>query len=264
MAAPEPDSAGIPAALARVRCVAAQTLTEAVRLRLAGLLAAAGAIFVLLALWLREFNFGGAELKFIAEFGAGAISLLGTLLAATATAHLFFRDVEGGLAAVVLTRATRRGEYLAGKLAGVAALLALFVTALGLLLGCVLLVRGAQLGATAVPLPVFLQACALVWLKLTLVGAMTLLICSYAGSELFAVCAGLMVTLVAHLRPFTTAEGWAAWLRLWPNLGLFDAGELLAGTAAFPGELGGLFVYWAGFVVLFSALAVYVFRRREF
>lgn len=264
MAAPDSSSAGVPATLARVGCVAAQTLTEAVRLRLAVLLVATGAVLVLLALWLRAFNFGGAELRFIAEFGAGALGLLGTLLAATATAHLYFRDVEGGLAVVVLTRATRRGEYLVGKLAGVAALLALFVAALGLLLGLVLLLRGSQLGTTAVPLPVFLQACALVWLKLTLVSAMTLLVCSYAGSELFAVGAGLMLAVVAHLRPFTAAEGWLAWLRLWPNLGLFDAGALLDGAPVSAGALAGLVAYWAGFMVLFSALAVHVFRRREF
>lgn len=263
MAAPEHASFGAVAALARVRCVAAQTLREAVRLRLAGLLVAAGALLVLLTLWLREFNFGGAELKFIAEFGAGALGLLGALLAASAMAHLYFRDLEGGLAAVVLTRAVRRGEYLMGKLAGVAALLALFVAALGSLLGIILVVRGAQLGAVGVSLPGFLQVCAFVWLKLTLVSAMTLLVCSYAGSELFAVCAGLMLTLVAHLRPFTAAEGWVAWLRLWPNLGLFDAGAVLAGPMTSAG-LAGLVAYWAGFMVLLSALAVHVFRRREF
>jgi hypothetical protein len=146
----------------------------------------------------------------------------------------------------------------------VGALLALFVAALGLLLGLVLLVRATQLDATAVPLPVFLQACSLVWLELTLVSAMTLLVCSYAGSELFAVCAGLMLAVVAHLRPFTAAEGWLAWLRLWPNLALFDAGALFAGTPLGAGGIGGLVVYWGGFMVLFGALAVHVFRRREF
>jgi ABC-type transport system involved in multi-copper enzyme maturation permease subunit len=263
MAAPEPASIGLIAALARVRVVAVQTLTEAVRLRLAGLLVAAGAILVLLSLWLREFNFGGAELKFLAEFGVGAVSLLGTLLAAAATAHLYFRDVEGGLAAVILTRVTRRGEYLVGKLAGVAALLALFVATLGVLLGVVLFARAAEIGTGVMSIPAFLQSCALVWLKLTLVSAMTLLVCSYAGSELFAVCAGLLLAVVAHLRPFTATEGWLAWLRLWPNLGLFDASAPLAGLASASG-LGGLVVYWAGFMVLFAALAIYVFRRREF
>ncbi len=43
-----------------------------------------------MALGLREFNFGAAELKFIADFGLGAIGLAGTVLAALATAQLYF------------------------------------------------------------------------------------------------------------------------------------------------------------------------------
>ncbi len=258
-----PEQNGYRAGARRVWRVATQTLVEAVRLRLTGLLTVAGAGFVLMALWLRTFNFGAAELKFMADFGLGVMSLLGTLLAALSTAHLTFRDMEGGLAAVILTRRVGRGEYLADKAAGVAALLALFVAALALVLGVLLAVRAAQIGATGVPLPVMLQACALVWLKLTLVAAMTLLVCSYAGSELFAVCAGLMLAVVAHLRPFTQADGWLAWLRVWPNLGLFDAEPVLAGASLGIAGLLGLAGYWALFVGLFTGLAVYVFRHRE-
>ncbi len=261
MACPDQDAFG--AGIRRIRQVSAQTLTEALRLRLTGLLTLAGAGLVLMALWLRTFNFGAAELKFIADFGLGVVGLLGTLLAALSTAHLTFRDLDGGLAAVVLTRRVGRGEYLAGKMLGVAALLALFTAALALVLGTLLSVRAAQLGAVFVPLPIFLQACALVWLKLTLVAAMTLLVCSYAGSELFAVCAGLMLAVVAHLRPFTQAEGWLSWLRLWPNLGLFDAEPLLAGSKLGLTALLGLTGYWALFMGLFTGLAAYVFRHRE-
>lgn len=261
---PAPEAVSAAAACRRAGLVARQTLAEALRLRLTALLAVTGALLVLMALWLRGFNFGATELKFIADFGLGVISLFGTLLAALGMSHLYWRDLEGGFVSVVLTRVVRRGEYLAGKLAGVAALLALFTAGLAAVLAALLAVRGAQLGAAFLPLPLFLQACALLWLKLTLVAAMTLLVCSYAGSELFASCAGLLLAAVAHLRPFTQAEGWLACLRLWPNLGLFDAGPLLGGTALGATGLLGLATYWAGFMVIFTGLAAYVFRRREF
>ena len=53
-------------------------------------------------------------------------------------------------------------------------------------------------------------------------------------------------------------------MRLWPNLGLFDAEPLLA--------VGGLSVtalferigYWAVFILLLGGLASHVFRHREF
>lgn len=262
MAAPDSDAfSGTPA---RVRLVAAQTLAEALRLRLTLLLAATGAALVLLAWGLRAFQLGAAELRFIADFGLGAIGAAGTVLATFGLAHLLFRDLEGGLAALVLARRVGRGEYLAGKLGGVAALLALFTAALALLLAALLAWRAGQLGVERMSAAAFLQACAFTWLKLTLSAAMTLLICSYAGSALFAGGAGLLLTAVAHLRVFAPADGWLAWLRLWPNFGLFEAEPLLAGRA--PGLTGllGLGAYWAVCMLLFTGLSAYVFRRREF
>lgn len=264
MAGPDTSLAGAGASLRRVRLVAMHTLLEALRLRLAWLLAAVGAGLVFMALGLREFNFGAAELKFIADFGLGAIGLAGTVLAALATAQLYFDDLNSGVAASLLARSLRRSEYLGGRLAGVAALLAIFVMALAVVLGAIIAVRESQLGATLAPLAVFLQACALVWLKVTLVAAMTLLVCSYAGSTLFASCAGLMLAVIAHLRPFTSAHGWLGFLRLWPNLGLFDVSPLLAsGHGLSPAGLLGLAGYWAVFMLLFAGLASYVFKHRE-
>jgi len=246
-----------------VRLIAGQTLAEALRLRLTVLFALVGVMLVLMALWLREFNFGTVELKFIGDFGLGAIGLLGTLLAALATAHLFFIDITGGTIGCVLTRPVRRWEYIGGKLAGVMALLVLFVAGLALVLAGVIATREAQLGATFVPLPVFLQACALVWLKVTLVAAMTLLMCSYAGSALFASWAGLLLAVVAHLRPFTDEAGWLSFLRLWPNLGLFDVEPLWSGGLSSTSLLA-VVAYWAAYLLLLGGLASYVFKQREF
>lgn len=257
-------ASSVTASLRRVRLIAGQTLNEALRLRLTVLFVLTGMMLVVMALWLREFNFGTAELKFIGDFGLGVIGLLGTLLAALVTAHLFFSDVMGAAIGCVLTRRVRRWEYIGGKLAGVMALLALFVATLALVLAVVIAARATQLGALFVPLLVFLQACALVWLKLTLVAAMTLLVCSYAGTALFASCAGLLLALIANLRPFTDAGDGLSLLRLWPNLGLFDVEALLAGSELTGAGLLALTGYWAVFMLLFGGLASYVFKHREF
>lgn len=260
----DPRHTGFVASQRRLRLIARHTLGEALHQRLVVLLALTGAALVLGALGLRDFNFGAAELKFIGDFGLGVVGLFGTLLAALATSHLFFREIDNRAAPCVLTRPVRRWEYLAGKFAGVVAVLTLFVTASALVLAGVLAARGAQLAAVFVPLPVLLQACALQWLKITLVAAMTLLICSYAGSALFAGCTGLLLALVAHLRGFAPGGGWA-WLRLWPDLGLFDAGSLLAAGHPAPAAwLLSLTGYWAAYVLLFVALASHAFKRREF
>jgi ABC-type transport system involved in multi-copper enzyme maturation permease subunit len=256
---------GFAASLRRVRLIALQTLGEALRLRLTLLLGLIGAGLVIGAMGLREFNFGSAELKFIGDFGLGALGGFGTLLAVLATAQLFFSEIQGRAAYCVLTRPVRRWEYIWGKFVGIGALLGLFTALLGALIAILLLWRGAQLDAVNVPLPLFFCACAVQWLKLTLVAAMTLLVCSYSGSALFASCAGIILTVIAHLRPFASGGGGMAWLRLWPNLSLFDAESVLAGVQSPTAwGLGVVVVYWAVYISVFGGLAAYVFKHREF
>ncbi len=260
---PDAVHRGATASLRRIRLIARHTLGEALRLRLTSLLVVVGAGLVLGVLELREFNFGSAELKFIADFGLGALGGLGMLLAALATAQLFFNEIQGRAAYCVLTRPVRRREYIWGKLAGIGALLALFTAALGALIAVLLFWRGGNAGAAM--LPVLSCACAVQWFKLTLVAAMTLLVCSYSGSALFASCAGLILALTAQVRPFVSGGGHLTWLRLWPNLALFDAGAVL--SAAQPPAalvLLGLIVYWAAYMTVFGVLASYVFKLREF
>ena len=244
--------------------MAGHSLGAALRMRLTLLLAVAAAMMVLGAGWLRVFNFGPPELKLIGDLGLGAMGLLGTLLSALATAQLFFSDLANGAAACVLTRPARRWEYVTGQLAGVAALLALFTVALGALLAGLLLWRSGQLGVGPVALPSLLSACALQWMKFTVVGAMTLLICTYAGTALFASCGGLLCAVIGHLRPFAH-RGALDWLRFWPNLALFDAEALLASGLPLTGSaLLGLAGYWAVCLLVFCVLASYVFKHREF
>ena len=233
-------------------------------MRLTLLLGLVGAGLVLAARWLQEFNFGAAELSFIGDFGLGALGLFGTLLAALATAQLFFSEITGGMVCCVLTRSVRRWEYVWGKLTGVAALLALFTATLGALVALLLVWRGAQLGSAPWPVAAFLGACLVQWFKMTLVAALTLLVCSYAGTALFASCAGLLLAVIAHLRPFVSEGSQLGWLRAWPNLALFDAESLLA-TGSLPvAVLTGLTAYWAVYVLIIGGLAAYVFKHREF
>jgi len=260
----EPRHNGVSASLGRIRLLAGYALGAALRMRLMLLLAVAAALMVLGAGWLRTFNFGPPELKLIGDLGLGAMGLLGTLLAALAPAQLFFNDLASGAAACVLTRPVRRWEYITGQLAGVAALLALYTVTLGVLLAGLLLWRSGQLGTAPVTLPALLTACALQWMKFTVVGAMTLLICTYAGTALFASCGGLLCAVIGHLRPFARADA-LDWLRFWPNLALFDAEALLASGQPLAGSaLLGLAGYWAACLLICCLLASHAFKHREF
>jgi hypothetical protein len=115
-----------------------------------------------------------------------------------------------------------------------------------------------------VTLPVLLHACALQWMRFSVVAAMTLLVCSYADSALFASCAGLLLAVIGHLRPFAPGGVWS-WLRVWPNLALFDAEARLASGEVPTGSLlVGLGGYWLACLVLGGVLASHAFKHREF
>jgi ABC-type Na+ efflux pump permease subunit len=255
---------GLRASLRRVRVVAGYALGEARHLRLGLVVGLAGAVICGAAFSLRPYGLGSAELKFIADFGWAMIGMTSMGLGALVMAQLFFRDLESRTVQAVLTRPVRRGEYLAGKLAGVAGWLAGYIAILGLLLTALLLWRGRQIGVTPFGVTSFFAVAALFWMKATLVAAMTLLVCSYADSVLFASCAGLLLALVGQLRSLTGGGGLTA-LQVWPNLALFDPEKLLAGPAvAAAAWLPGLTLYWATYLLLFGALASYGFRHREF
>ncbi|HVT72996.1 MAG TPA: hypothetical protein VHD61_07655 [Lacunisphaera sp.] len=261
---PEPAHHGGRAAWRRTVLVARHTLTIAFRLRLALLLGLTGAGLIAGSWELQAFNFGQVEVKFLGDLGLGVIGWLGSLLAVLATTHLFFDAISHGAAQMVLARPIRRWEYVCGIHAGIAALLAGFVALLSAVLAAVLVARGGAWPGEHLRLAVLLQAAAVAWLKLVLIAAMSLFVCSFAQSALFASCASLMLVLVAQLRRFAPEHGVGQWLRVWPDLGLLDPGEVLAGgRVAGIRWVAGITLYWAAYVALFDALTSHVFHRRE-
>lgn len=258
-----PEHQGARAAGRRIQLIAQHTLAEAVHLRLTFGLGLMSAVLMGAAYSLREFNFGGAELKFISDFGLGALGLGGGLLAALVTAQLFFQDLETHAIYAVLTRPGQRWEYIVGKFTGVAALLALFFALLSLLLVGLLQVRAVGLGGVGVRWEILFYASGLLWLKSTLIAAMTLFVGTYARSALFTSCLGLLLAAVGQLQAWAQHSGWD-WLRAWPNLALFDAQSAL-GVGQIPSAswMIGTLGYWAAYVALFNGLAAYIFQRRE-
>jgi len=105
----------------------------------------------------------------------------------------------------------------------------------------------------------------LLWLKASLIAAMTLLVCSYASNALFASLGGLGFALIAHVPGLTAHAGRLDWLRVWPNLTLFDPALVLQhGRALEAAALLGLVGYWSAAMAGLLAITFYVFSRREF
>jgi hypothetical protein len=269
-------------AVARTGLIAGNTLLEAVRQKLFSFLVLVAAALVVGAQGFRDFNFGAPELKFLADFGFGAMSFFGAALTIAATAQLFFSEIENRTVLTLLAKPVGRADFVLGKFVGVVVVLAVFCAGLTALLAAVLWTRE---GALMRELPDafrhgrvldygtiftigFLQ-----WSKLAVLAALTLLIATFAQSQLYTLVMGLFVLVICHLQYLAeevyaragsavgTAVGSALGL-LFPNFQLFnltdDVGAVLAWDRVVRVEL-----YALGYVVAAGALAIYSFRRRE-
>lgn len=267
----------------RVLLIAQDTLVEAARQRVfAGfLLPALG--FVLGVRWLRDLNFGVAELKFLADCGFGAMAFFGAALVITATAQLFFSELENRTVHTLLAKPVRPSEFVVGKFLGLAALAGLFCVAVTALLVAVLWVREGQLRqdyadgfdvSGAISYVGIAVAGLMQWLKLAVLTALVLLVASFAQTQLFTVVVGFFVLVVCHLQYLgqeaAARGGGAAVLlggalsSLFPNFQLFAPAESLAAADALPWmQVGRIALYGLGYMAAVCALTVFSFRRRE-
>lgn len=270
--------------LGRTSLIARNTLREASRQRLFQFLLLLALALVLGARWLRDFNFGAPELKFLADCGFGAMAFLGSALTIAATAQLFFSEIENRTALTLLAKPVWRAEFILGKLLGVAALAAVFCALLTALLSFVLAWREAELAALApeavttgggvshamVALGGLMQ-----WLRLLVLAAFTLLVASFAQSQLFSVVTGFLVLVVCHLQHLAQESyaraGSAAGMLLsalisavFPNFQVFLlADSLSAADLPSVGDVIRVVLYGAGYAAVAALLAILSFRRRE-
>jgi ABC-type transport system involved in multi-copper enzyme maturation permease subunit len=116
----------VPFSFNRLGIIAGNTFLEAVRQKLFLFLLLLAAGLVASALFFREFNFGSSELKFIADFGFGALIFFGSALTITTTAQLFFSEIENRTALTLLAKPLWRAEFVFGKFLGVFAVIGVF------------------------------------------------------------------------------------------------------------------------------------------
>ena len=274
----------VPFSLRRALLIAQNTLLEAARqkLLLFFLLLALG--LVVGARWLRDFSFGAPELKFLADCGFGAMAFFGAALAIAATAQLFFSEIENRTALTLLAKPVWRAEFILGKFLGVAAVAAFFCALLTLLLMAVLrwregelmrefpeaFAQGGVVSYGMVALGGLLQ-----WLKLAVLVALSLLVASFAQTQLFTIVTGFFVFVICHLQylaqdAYTRAGSWFAQnvggglASVFPNFQLFALADSLNAADAPPvAHVVRVALYAAGYSAVACALAVYCFRKRE-
>jgi ABC-type Na+ efflux pump permease subunit len=274
----------VPFSPTRALLIARNTLLEAARQKLFSFLLLLALSLVAGAQWFRDFNFGAPELKFLADLGYGAMAFFGAALTVSATAQLFFSEIENRTALTLLAKPVWRAEFILGKYLGVAAVAAVFCALLTGLLVAVLWAREGTLmqqfpeafpqGRTLRPMDLvatgFLQ-----WLKLAMLAAFTLLVASFSQTQLYTVVTGFFVLVICHLQYLAQdayARGGAPVAQvvagliglLFPNFQLFNFADGVGAGVAVPWDrVARVTIYALGYVAGASALAVYSFRKRE-
>lgn len=273
---------GISLSLRRVWTIAGNTFLEALRQRFFAALLFLAAALLAGTGFLGEFNFGATELRFITDIGFGALVLFGSVLTITATAQMFFAEIESRTALTLLAKPVRRGEFMVGKFLGVWLMVLVFCVFVTLLLCAVLAMREAQLltvetdsAGALVRYSDVIAAAFVQWVKFGVLGAITLLLGSFSNTNLFSVATAFLVLAICHLQ-YLARDAWerggslvaqiAGTLvgLLFPNFQLFNLVDLMGAGVALEGALiARVAAYGLGYIVVFLCLATWSFRSRE-
>ena len=106
--------------LQRIYLIAQTTFAEAIRAKFFSVLLLISLGILFTANFFQQFDFGTSELKFILDFGFGAVLLFGSILSVVITTQIFFNEIEHRTAISILSRVIARWEFLLGKLFGIA------------------------------------------------------------------------------------------------------------------------------------------------
>jgi len=273
--------------LSRIRLIAGNTFLEAVRQKFFNSLLFIAIALVASSTFFQQFDFGTSELKFIADFGFGALFFFGSILAITATTQLFFNEMENRTALTMLAKPVHKFDFLAGKLLGVQLLMLAFVLLLSCVLAAILYWRETTLMSQLGPevfsegriirygdifLFGFLQ-----WLKFGLLGAMTLFVASFSNTNLYTIIVSFCILVVCQLQYIARdaygdmEQGVGRLLvqglgLIFPNFQLFNVGDqlLFTGKESLPaGTTLQITIYAVIYMAAFLLLAQLSFRRRE-
>ena len=274
----------VPFSFGRLGLIAGNTFLEAVRQKLFNFLLLLAVGLVASAQFFREFNFGSSELKFIADFGFGALIFFGSALTIATTAQLFFSEIENRTALTLLAKPLWRAEFVFGKFLGVFAVIGVFCALTIGLMVALLWHREGQLMAVnpddfangrLIAYGDLLVVGLLQWLKFGVLTAIVLLIASFSNTNLFTVVTGFFVLVICHLQ-YLARDQWSnvdsvllsgtvrVLSLVFPNFQLFNLADEIGQGTGVSGEVAlRVAGYGVAYIAVIGGLAVYSFRNRE-
>jgi len=235
--------------LQRIIVIGRNTLTEAVRQKVLNVLLIFAVVLVSCSVFISQLATPGLDpaglfdeqIKFVKDFGCGAIGFFGFFIALLSTALLIPQELHNRTIYTILAKPVRRSEFLLGKFFGIILLLALCISLMSLAFVVTLYVQeqvglgvvdstyermgdwknnphivamhdhDAAIIISQVRDPQLVEAVVLLFAKIVMTAAIALLISTFATSWIFTVITTFMIYLIAHAeglaRTFWLSQG---------------------------------------------------------
>jgi ABC-2 type transport system permease protein len=284
--------------MTRTFAIASNTLTDLTRQRVFHFILIFALVLIASSVFLARFSFQ-QELQILSDISLGAMSIFSSLLAILATARLIPQDIEDRIAYSILAKPVPRFAYVIGKLLGVVALLAISIVAMSALYLALLYVREhalisettwqyanlpreeleralREVRETGFKIDI-IKVIALLFFKAGVLAALTLLVTTFATTNIFTIMTMVFVYFIGHLQA-TARDYWlqqrgGAWLTqtllalvalIFPDLQAFNrADDIVAGHALSLGVFGQTAALGGFYIVVYTALAIVMFGGKE-
>lgn len=288
--------------LRRVWQVAVNTFTESVRQKVYNILLIFALVVIASASFFSQFTFtedvaqvASYELKSIKDTCFGALSVIGMLIAVVGTAMLLPNELESRTIYTILSKPVRRFEFLLGKYLGSVLLTFISLVLMTIMFLAVLAFKEQRLTgelrvqSSQAPSPEVLQetqhqieriraeafdgdiakGVILIFVKLGLLAAITLLVSTFSTSMVFNVAVALLVFFMGHLVGIAK-EVWQQYtvinylLSVIPDLGLFNvADDVILGKTIPWAHVGKVALYGVTYLSAVVGAAHLIFANRE-
>ncbi len=274
-------------------------MTEVIRQKFFYILVLFGVVVICTAIYFSQVTIStpAEQVKFIKDFGLGAIMVFGSLIAIVGTAQLLPLELENRTIYPILAKPVHRSEFLLGKFTGMATLLFFTLLLMSVIFGGVLFyaehsLRQAAFSDPSVPIDAttrdlmdmitrqvhdvnLLKAILLTYFKVLMICSISLLISTFATSVIFNVIASFMVYICGHLES-TARQAWLGSQLIWnklmllvltffvPTLTRFDVADAVVNGQAVPltyiyKTLG----YGVTYTTVILIVAYLIFKEKE-
>ena len=251
----------------KIAAVALNTFREAIRDKVLYVLLLFGAVTIFGSKALGWISVGQDE-KIIMNISLASVSVFGALIAIFVGTSLVYKEVDKRTIYTILCRPMWRYEFILGKFAGLAMLIGVVTLTMTTISALYLLVMGGSLTIT------FFQAAFLIYCKLLLVTAISVLMSSITSPILGAIivfccyvlghATGILIDLPPQFDGTASARFLEFMYYVLPNLGTFD----ILSEAANGVAVRGSYIAWAvayGFLytTVVLVLAAFAFETRD-